>query len=67
MISATDLKTGPLPPLARVAFGVANAILGWEVRRITRRKLGVLDNHLLDDIGLTAQEARLEADRPFWR
>ena len=31
-----------------------------------RRALGALEPHLLDDIGLSAEEARDEAGRPFW-
>ncbi|QUS35061.1 DUF1127 domain-containing protein [Falsirhodobacter algicola] len=57
----------PLPPLARAAFGVATTLLQWELRRMSRRRLADLDPHLLDDIGLTAEAARIEAIRPFWR
>ena len=34
--------------------------------RRQRRKLGVLDRHILKDIGLTESEARIEAERPIW-
>ncbi|WP_435167675.1 DUF1127 domain-containing protein [Falsirhodobacter sp. 1013] len=57
----------PLPPLARVAFRLAHAVLGWELRRTTRRHLARLEPYLLDDIGLDAREAQDEVDRPFWR
>lgn len=68
MTSSTLIQTAlPLPPLARVAFGVANAILGWEMRRITRRRLATLDSHLLNDIGIDALSAEREAEKPFWR
>lgn len=33
----------------------------------TRRQLLELDARLLDDIGLSAEQARREATRPFWR
>ncbi|MBB2494078.1 DUF1127 domain-containing protein [Aquipseudomonas ullengensis] len=36
-------------------------------RLATRRALLQLDSHLLDDIGLTAEQARQEATRPFWQ
>lgn len=39
----------------------------WARRRRSRAALGVLDAHLLRDIGLNAQSARLEAERPFWQ
>lgn len=32
----------------------------------SRRALGRLDGHLLRDVGLTAEEARLEAARGAW-
>lgn len=68
MIPTTHIQTAlPLPPFARVAFGVANAVLGWELRRKTRARLATLDTHLLADIGLTAHEAEQESARPFWR
>ncbi len=57
----------PLPPLSRVAYTLANAIYGWEVRRKTRRKLSHLDEHLLHDIGLSRTQAEDECNKPFWR
>jgi uncharacterized protein YjiS (DUF1127 family) len=32
----------------------------------SRKGLARLDAHLLQDIGLTSAEARIEADRPVW-
>lgn len=34
--------------------------------RSQRRKLDKLDDHRLDDIGLTRADAAREAGRPFW-
>ncbi len=31
-----------------------------------RDRLGRLDAHMLDDIGLSARDAHHEANRPFW-
>ena len=42
----------------------------WQLfcRRLhTRRQLLRLDARQLDDIGLTAEQARREATRPFWQ
>ena len=36
-------------------------------RRRDRQRLGRLDAHLLRDIGLDAQDARRESDKPFWQ
>jgi uncharacterized protein YjiS (DUF1127 family) len=44
-----------LPPLAR----------WWRVRR-ERRLLLELNDYMLNDIGLTREQARREAARPFW-
>jgi uncharacterized protein YjiS (DUF1127 family) len=59
--------TAPLPPVSRVAFAVAQAVLNWETRRQTRRDLARLDPHLLQDIGLTPRLADCECQKPFWR
>jgi uncharacterized protein YjiS (DUF1127 family) len=56
-----------LPPVSRVAFAVAQAVLNWEIRRQTRRDLARLDPHLLNDIGLTTRMAECECQKPFWR
>lgn len=40
--------------------------LGFFALRRSRRRLAELDPHMLRDIGLTAGEARNEADLPFW-
>lgn len=42
-------------------------IRAWADRQATRRALDRLDAHLLDDIGITAQEARAETAKPFWQ
>jgi uncharacterized protein YjiS (DUF1127 family) len=42
-------------------------LLAWIERSRQRRALGELDDHLLCDIGVTRDEARREAIRPFWR
>ncbi len=37
-------------------------------RRIEeRRRLSQLDDHLLEDMGLTREQAEREAAKPFWR
>lgn len=39
----------------------------WHQRARMRRALAELDQHLLDDIGLEAWQARAEAAKPFWQ
>lgn len=36
-------------------------------RQQQRRALRELDRHMLDDIGVTPEEAEAEARKPFWR
>ena len=38
----------------------------WGQRRRQRTALGDLDEHLLSDIGMTREQARCEAAKPFW-
>ncbi|HAM48359.1 MAG TPA: DUF1127 domain-containing protein [Alphaproteobacteria bacterium] len=39
----------------------------WRHRVLYRQHLRGLDDHLLDDLGLTRAEAEREAARPFWQ
>jgi len=57
----------PLPPLARTVFALAVTLLKWEQRQQTRRALRKLDPHMLADIGMSANDARIECKKAFWR
>lgn len=50
-------------PLQRVIA----TVLAWQQRYELRRHLLEMDDHLLDDIGLSPVEARQEGAKPFWR
>lgn len=64
----TDTATRtPLPPLSRLAFGLAHLVLTWETRRRTRTDLRRLEPHMLRDIGLDPMAAAQECQKPFWR
>ena len=39
----------------------------WLQRRRTRIQLRDLPPHVLHDIGITPDDARLEIEKPFWR
>lgn len=39
----------------------------WQARVESRRQLAELDDRMLADIGVTADEARAEAAKPFWK
>lgn len=55
-----------LPLGGRMAKRPGRVMQDWAARWATRRALARLDAHLLDDIGLTAQEAQAETVKPFW-
>ena len=38
----------------------------WWERRTARLKLAEMSDHMLKDIGLSREDAVLEADKPFW-
>jgi uncharacterized protein YjiS (DUF1127 family) len=50
-----------------VLVGVARAARSWIERCKQRRALAELDDRLLDDVGLSREQARGEIAKPFWR
>ncbi|HHI75677.1 MAG TPA: DUF1127 domain-containing protein [Gammaproteobacteria bacterium] len=50
-----------------VFFHAAATLKLWYQRARQRRRLAQLDEHLLRDIGITPEQARREARKPFWR
>lgn len=61
------LSGRPLTPFSAAALKLVVAIVRWEHLRRSRNHLKYLDDHLLDDIGVTRGQASREADRPFWQ
>lgn len=39
----------------------------WHERWQNRRRLAEMEPHLLDDIGITREQALAEARKPFWK
>ncbi|WLQ13872.1 DUF1127 domain-containing protein [Hahella aquimaris] len=39
----------------------------WRKQARTRRELANLNDHLLRDLGITEEDRRQEAGKPFWR
>ena len=60
------LSSRPLTPTADLALRVAVVLVKWQHNWRTRRHLKDMDGHMLKDIGLTPEQARKEAQRPFW-
>jgi uncharacterized protein YjiS (DUF1127 family) len=48
-------------------FKGIRALRIWRARRRQRQALAALNDHLLNDIGLTHEMARREAAKSFWR
>ena len=67
----SDVIARPTCPSSPGHDGRASGLIGrWIARSRQRRKLAELamaDDHLLRDIGLTPEDARREAAKPFWR
>lgn len=61
-IQALPLRT-PRGLVARTLSAVSTAL----TRRRERQRLSLLDAHMLRDIGLAAQDARRECQKPFWQ
>lgn len=61
--SAADLRDGVTRGMDRL---LATLDL-WYQRRRQRRRLALLDDRLLRDIGLDRATAMEEADKPFWQ
>jgi uncharacterized protein YjiS (DUF1127 family) len=53
--------------ISPVLFGLIGTIAVWIVRRRQRWALAELDKHLLNDVGLSPQQARRESAKPFWK
>ncbi|MGB0712177.1 MAG: DUF1127 domain-containing protein [Gammaproteobacteria bacterium] len=49
-----------------MAYGTGLVAL-WVRRHRQRRRLAALDERLLADIGVSRDQARIEAAKPFWR
>ena len=60
------LADRPLSPVIHLALRLVVVLAKWEERRRTRKHLKDLDDHILNDIGLTRHIAEKEAARPFW-
>ena len=59
------------PRVTSLIAGLASTIRRWVARSQQRRALREIaernDHHLLNDIGVSQEEAFREADKPFWR
>ena len=61
--SASAVRAG----LRRLLRGVGDQLRLWDTREFERRFLCSLTDAQLRDMRLTAQQAREEAGKPFWK
>ena len=62
-LTAPVLRIEMVNPLERLV----TTVVAWQQRYEMRRHLLEMEDRLLDDIGMSRAQARLEADKPFWR
>ncbi|MEQ8895458.1 MAG: DUF1127 domain-containing protein [Roseovarius sp.] len=60
-------RTRRVPYLTAGILRMVGTALLWQQRRRTRTQLQQLPPHLLRDVGLTDDDARIEKNKPFWR
>lgn len=63
----TMIIPAPTTLAARALVTIAVKVETWSMRRRTRQHLRDLPEHILFDIGLTREQATLEASKYFWR
>lgn len=61
------LSRHPLPAFSRGLVALTVTLVTWQLRHRTRANLGNMPDYMLRDIGMTPMDARLEAEKPFWR
>jgi uncharacterized protein YjiS (DUF1127 family) len=61
------VPTVKLVPTMVLAKHLVATLKIWHARARQRRRLAMLDDQLLKDIGLTRCDAEMEAAKPFWR
>ncbi|MBI1206937.1 MAG: DUF1127 domain-containing protein [Azospirillum sp.] len=73
--SVRQINAGPIPGISQLG-GVSIAhlvgrwvhdVAEWRQRARQRRALLDLDDHLLEDIGMTREQAVMESRKGFWR
>lgn len=68
--TAAITAAAPVSLLAALFSPVSRALAllrDWQRRSATREALVGLQDHMLEDVGLTRADVEVEATRPFWR
>ena len=64
---ANHRLTTDRPELPPILLNLIDTVAIWIVRQQQRQVLAALDDHLLNDVGLSREQARREAAKPFWK
>ncbi|PWC54595.1 DUF1127 domain-containing protein [Azospirillum sp. TSO22-1] len=67
MTSTRFLPKASAPATPAWIAAAAATLKAWAGRRRQRRALALLDQRLLKDVGLSAEDAAEESRKPFWR
>lgn len=65
-LMGTALRAG-FVRVARAGGDWLAVLLAWQDRATQRHRLSELNDHMLQDLGLSRAEADTEAGKPFWR
>ncbi|VDC33394.1 hypothetical protein XINFAN_03807 [Pseudogemmobacter humi] len=65
--SHSAARTPGRSAVARLLLAPGRGVAGWMDRYRSRKALSRLDDHLLQDIGLTRPDCTTEIEKPFWR
>jgi uncharacterized protein YjiS (DUF1127 family) len=63
-------EPGPASPAAEIRHKPSsrrNTVLAWLNRRRGRQELSSLDDRLLNDVGISREEAFWNGGKPFWK
>ena len=63
----STLSSSPSTKESKSTISLFATLTMWIQRSRQRKQLAQLDQHLLDDIGLSAELAAREIAKPFWR
>ena len=66
-LASLPMPTAKLRGLGVLAVRLVEVMLEWQERRRQRRRLAMMDDHMLHDIGLSSADVEREIHKPFWR
>lgn len=66
-VHATGLARYRRATLQHALLSSVHMLQVWIDRRLQRQALADLGDRLLDDVGLSLEQARREAAKPFWK